>query len=103
MKMSCELGVIEITGIEQEIHLAGLEATIHKDQDNGFLPANVVTEDEVVKKVVHSLILSCMFQNSDSKTFTRWAKVEDRLAKYHLSHKAFIRTDPHSRVDIEIF
>ena len=102
MKMSCELGVIEITEVEQEVHLSGLGAGIHKDHDNGFFPTHVVTDDEAVKKVVHSLILSCMSQSSESKTFTPWAIVEDRLEKYQISHKAFIRTDQHSRVDIEI-
>ena len=103
MKMSCELGVIEITDVEQEVHLSGLGAGIHKDHNNGFFPAHVVTNDEAAKKVVHSLILSCMFQHSESKTFTPWEIVENRLKTYQISHKAFIRTDPDSRIDIEIF
>ena len=86
----------------QPIGLSELNAKIHRESINGFYPAEIVTDNDPIKQVVHSVIQSCMRQNGEGSQTTPWSAVEQRLNQYRLEHMAFFHVEPTRKIDIRI-
>lgn len=102
MNLSVEVDVPQDVLHLQIIGLTEMDAKIHRESTNGFYPAEIVTDNEAVKNVVHSIIHSCMRQSGEGSQTTPWSAVEQRLNQYRLEHMAFFHVEPTRKIDIRI-
>lgn len=102
MNLSVEVDVPQDVSDLSIIELSKLNAQIHKGNTTGHYPVEIVTDDEALKGVVHSIIRCCMRESGEGAQVTPWSKVDQRLMQYHLDHLAFIHLQPSNKIDIRI-